>query len=199
MPKYDSDTIPCCVTCDTRSETKSCIKCAVVFCRHYASAIDIRFCANCIGEVAVKESILEKVIEHTKPDGTISFSRKFQSKMIKLEGVDWLFANHLIEDMTDAEIDGAVEYHRANVDLMLMERESRKQERIRKLASVKVISVKRQSQYEKERAEAKASSPKKTKTKEITQNDLVAALMQLAKAGLTPEQITAMVAKGGKK
>ncbi len=193
MAKYDADVIPACVTCDQRSQTKSCKKCAVVYCKHFQSNIDLNYCANCISDIAIKETIIEKEVEHIRPNGTVSFSRKYQATMIKLQGVDWLFANQLIEHSTDAEIDAAIEYHRANVDMMLMERESRKQERSRKLAGIRIVHTPRESQHEREKKASKTRT--KTKVKDEGQS-LLDALTQLAKAGLTQEQIIAMIGGG---
>lgn len=193
MAKYAADEIPICHTCDSRDLTRTCKRCNVQYCKHYASATDLRFCSNCGGDVTIKESLLEKTVEHIKPDGTVGFSRKFMAKLTKLEGVDWLFAAHLIEEMDDASIDATIEYHRANVDLMLMEREARKQERYMKLASVKVVLKPR----------AEVNNDGSTKTKRVTTRTkdkdpaavLLEALQNLAKAGLSVEQITAMLGK----
>lgn len=201
MAKYSQDTIPTCTACDSKEETKICRKCAVVYCKHFASVTDPRFCGNCISDFAIKETIMEKIVEHEKQDGTVTFSRKYQARCITLQGTDWLFAAHLIEEMTDAEIEATIEYHRANVGLMLQERESRKLERFKKLSGIKISNTKHETQEEKEKREAKelAKSNRKTKvkTKEPLGADaLVAALGQLAKAGLSLEQITAMLSKG---
>jgi hypothetical protein len=203
MPKYPSDIIPCCVNCDTRNQTKACAKCAVVFCKHYASATDYRYCANCISDFNIKETIMEKVVEHERSDGTITFSRKYQARHIMLTGTDWLFAAHKIEELDDSEIEATIEYHRANVGLLLDERQSRQHERYKKLAGIKVVSVKHETQEEREKREAKeaarASKKSRTKTKDVTVDSMVAALTQLAKGGLTKEQILELLAKGNKK
>lgn len=194
MAKFAIDAIPICTICDAKDETKSCQKCHVNYCKHFASVTDLRFCGNCIADVKLIETVLEKTVEHERPDGTISFSRKHLARRLRLIGNDWLFASHLIEEMSDAEIEASVEYHRANVDLMLQERESRKQERYRKLAGVKVIHIKHESQEQREKREAK-SSKNHMKEKDPAQiaTDLVT---KLAKMGLSMEQI--MAALGGK-
>lgn len=141
---------------------------------------------------------MEKIVEHEKQDGTVTFSRKYQARCITLQGTDWLFAAHLIEEMTDSEIEATIEYHRANVGLMLQERESRKLERFKKLSGIKIVHTKHETQDEREKREEKEAKKnnRKTRTKEVTTDALVAALGQLAKAGLTMEQITAMLSKG---
>lgn len=200
MAKYGADVLPCCESCDSKEETKVCKKCHVVFCKHYASVTDQRFCGNCLGDFHLRETIMEKVVEHLKPNGTVSFSRKFMARHITLQGTDWLFAAHLIEEMDDAEIDATIEYHRANVGLMIQERESRKLERIRKLAGIKINTSANESQEAREKRLEKEANKKtrtRTKEKETTPEMLAAMLTTLAKAGLTKEQIVAML--GGKK
>jgi alkylhydroperoxidase family enzyme len=202
MPKYAADVIPACVDCDGRNQTKVCAKCAVVFCKHFASSTDYRYCANCISDFRIKETIIEKIVEHERPDGTISFSRKYQARQIMLQGTDWLFAAHKIEDMDDAEVEATIEYHRANVGLLLDERQSRQHERYKKLAGIKVTATKHETQEEREKREAKeaakAARKSRSKTKDVTLDKAVEALAQLAKFGMSQQQILELLA-GGKK
>ena len=201
MPMYDGDTIPVCPLCDAKDITKTCLKCHIVYCAHFASATDNRFCVNCISDFSLKETIVEKLVEHIRPDGSVTFSRKYQARCIRMQGNDWLFAATLIPEMSDAEIDATIEYHRNNVSLMLMERESRKLERYHKLAGVKISNTKHESQEAREKREEKEANKKirtSTKEKTPTVDDMVAMITKLAKAGLTQEQITAMFAKGEK-
>ena len=118
-------------------------------------------------------------------------------------GNDWLFASTLIAEMNDAEIEATIEYHKANVSLMLMERESRKLERYHKLAGVKLVNVQHESQEQREKREekeAKAAERKnrvRVKDKTPSADDAVAMITKLAKMGLTQEQILGLL--GGKK
>ncbi len=203
MARFDADTIPICVKCDAKDETKVCLKCKIVYCAHYASITDNRFCANCISDFSLKETIIEKQVEHIKPDGSVTFSRKYQARCLHLMGNDWLFASTLIAEMNDAEIEATIEYHKANVSLMLMERESRKLERYHKLAGVKLVNVQHESQEQREKREekeAKAAERKnrvRVKDKTPSADDAVAMITKLAKMGLTQEQILGLL--GGKK
>lgn len=199
MPKYDNETIPVCVNCDRNSQVKTCNKCHIEYCKHYSSKTDIQFCANCVSDIHLEEKIMFKEIEHIRTDGTVSFSRKSQARLIRLMNVDWLFHNKAIEDSTDAEIDASIEYHAAIKDLMLQERASRQLERSRKLASIKILHVDRKSQHELERDASKGSKTRtKTKEKAIdSSEDLLKALALLMSKGMTLEQIGALT--GGKK
>lgn len=207
MPRYEKDVIPACPECDsTEGATKVCKKCSVVYCKHYASVTDSRFCGNCIADISLKETIMEKEVEHVRQDGTVTFSRKYQARHLQLLGNDWLFSAHLIETMTDAEIDATIEYHRANVGLMLQERESRKLEKYKKLSGVRLTYTKRETQEEKEKREAKeaakaakvAGKRVKTSKKDLSADAIIQMLGQLSKAGITPEMIAAMAASKGK-
>jgi hypothetical protein len=195
MAKYSGETIPICVTCDTRNETKVCKKCKITYCKHYASVTDVRYCANCISDFTIRETIMEKVVEHEKADGTITLSRKSYARHITLMGTDWLFNAHLIEEMTDAEIEATIEYHRANVGIMLQERESRKLERYKKLSGIKIVHSPRKSQYD---VEKDAERKSKIKTKDKGPEALLAALTTLGKSGMTAEQIIQLLTKGKK-
>lgn len=106
--------------------------------------------------------------------------------------VDWLFINKAIEDSTDAEIDATIEYHASIKDLMLMERASRQLERSRKLASIKIVHSQNKSQHEVEQDAARKGKKSKLKEREITQDDLMAAIALLAKS-MTPEQLTELL------
>lgn len=199
MPKYDIDTIPVCSECEAQvgnpvfTATRICLKCHVSYCQHFASLTDLRFCANCISDVKIEVSIIERQVTHERPDGTISFSRKSQAKLIKLMNVDWLFNSTLIENMSDEDIEGSIEYHRANVNLMLQEREGRKLERLNKLRGVKVMVSKPKSDVDLNKP---AKSKSKTKIKDVTLEQGMEMLKNLMGSGLTLEQITKMM--GGK-
>lgn len=196
MPKYDLETIPVCLNCDRNNLTKNCNKCGVAYCKHYSSITDTRFCANCVSNIELRETIIEKEIEHVRADGSVTFSRKFQARKITMLNVDWLFINKAIEDSTDAEIDATIEYHASIKDLMLMERASRQLERSRKLASIKIVHSQNKSQHKVEQDAAKKGKKSKLKEREITQDDLMAAIALLAKS-MTPEQLTELL-KGKK-
>lgn len=190
MATFDAETIPVCISCDNKEQTKTCLRCHVNYCLHYASKTDNRFCANCISDFHLHETIMEKQVSHELADGTVTFSRKYQARHIKLMGNDWLFAAGLIQDLTDAQIEESIEYHKANVSLMLMERESRKLERFHKLAGIKVTMAA-------PKPKDKAATKTKVKEKAVSPDDIVAMLTKLASSGYTPEQL--MAAVGGKK
>jgi len=142
---------------------------------------------------------MERQVTHEKEDGTISLNRKSRCTHMQLTGNDWLFASHLIETMSDQEIEESIEWHRNNISVMLMEREARKMERYRKLAGINVPRIKHETQEQREKREAAeaAKAGKKTKVtkKQPTAQDLVAMLTQLASAGYTAEQVAAMMGR----
>ena len=82
MPKYGSDTIPVCINCDRNNLTKSCAKCGVAYCKHYTSNIDIAFCSNCVSDITLKESIIEKEVRREHSDGSYTFARSYTARKI---------------------------------------------------------------------------------------------------------------------
>jgi hypothetical protein len=194
--KYDASTIPICLPHEKREETKICKKCNITYCPCFASKVDIRFCANCMGDFKVRNTIVEKEVEYLKPDGTVYFQRKYQAMAIKLEGTDWLFTAENLLNLSDEDIEATIEYHKANYSIMLMERENRKTERMNKLASQKILPPNRLSQHEREKKEAAANKPKTSRVKSmknVSPEDLLKVLL----GSMSPEQIAA--ALGGKK
>lgn len=202
MATYSKDTIPICTECDNLSDnhdiTKSCLRCGVSYCSHFASHTDVRYCANCLADFSIKETIMEKTIERVHEDGSTTISRKSIAKHTTLQGTDWLFQCKLICETPDNELDAAIEYHRANVGLLLSERESRKLERIKKLASIKLPNIKHESQEQREKREAKeaASKNKKTRVKEksvASISQLAELLSKLSKGTLSADSIKNML------
>jgi hypothetical protein len=194
MGKYTQDSIPICPLCDAKDETKVCKKCKIVYCKHFASVFDYNYCGNCVAEIKLVETLLEKTVEHQKPDGTTIFVRKFLARRLRLVGNDWLFLSHLIMEMSDADIEAAIELHRCNVDILIQERTERNQERYRKLAGIKVQKP-GESQEQREKREAKELAKKGIKEKDpaAMATDLIT---KLSKMGLTPEQIIAALSTG---
>lgn len=203
MSKYAEDQMPICARCDRKDETKVCLRCSIVFCQHFASPTDYRYCGNCLADFTIKETIMEKIIDRQKSDGTYTHSRKFLARHIKLEGTDWLFAIGLISDKSDEELDSEIEYHKANVDLLLQEREARKLERIKKLASIKLPSIKHETQEQREKREAREAAAKGKRTRvndkaPVTVEALAALLSKIGGGKISPEKLTEMLANAGK-
>ena len=133
--------IVCDVCLELNLTTKSVIRCArceKAFCFHFASNIDAQYCVNCMSEMSVSKNLVTKTYEHKNDEtGAISFYRR-KAREIKIEGLDWLFAQRKIADLADVELDMAIEYHRNICSLMISESERRKNEKMHRYAGMKV-------------------------------------------------------------
>jgi len=88
-------------------------------------------------EVITKSYIHESYNEETDTVTTTEYKRKARS--IRLEGMDWLFAQRKIHTLTDESLELAIEYHREILSGMLAEREQRRAEYRHRYAGVKEV------------------------------------------------------------
>ncbi len=103
-----------------------CASCETEYCRHHASAVDPGHCVECVSQVEVTESIIQKTELHTSPDGSSHVTRSRKARQIKVGGLHWLFIQRKIPTLSDAELTVAIEYHRALYDSLVYEREKRR-------------------------------------------------------------------------
>ena len=184
---YDIDTIPVCEECDhsDTAATKSCERCGISYCAHFASTVDARYCSNCFTDMKVTETIEVKTTIYENANGEEITRKRQIGKSLRLEGTDWLFANTQISLLSDEEIRTSVEYHRNIARIMLLEIEERHTEKLNKLSKVK-LNLK---QIDGNATKA-TRVPKPAKT-EAQKNQAVIAK---ALAGLTPEQLAQVLA-----
>jgi hypothetical protein len=138
--KYTNDVIPTCAVCEKEvedSHVKQCQKCGVMYCPHFASNTDVRYCGNCLDDFRLVETIEIKTTEQVNEDGKIISSKRRVAKNLKLQGTDWLFAAAKISTLSDEEILASIEYHREIFNSLLLERETRRIEYFKKLNNVK--------------------------------------------------------------
>jgi len=120
-----------------------CSQCNAVYCIHFASNIDPAHCTECLSDVTLHKETVTKTYTHESYDeatdtvNTTEYKRKARS--IKLEGLDWLFAQRKIVQLSDESLELAIEYHREVLNGMLSERERRKAEYLHRFASVKTV------------------------------------------------------------
>ena len=131
----------CEVCLELNLTTKSVIKCArceQAFCFHFASNIDAQYCVNCMSEISIAKSQITKTYGHKNDEtGVTSFYRR-RAREIKIDGLDWLFAQRKISELADVELDMAIEYHRNICSLMMAESERRRNEKMHRYAGIKV-------------------------------------------------------------
>lgn len=150
--KYNNSTIPVCSECsasaikveDSKQQNeglliRSCRRCGIHFCVHYSSSTDVRYCGNCLSDFRVSISLIEKTEEKIDDESGQILARKRQvAKSIHLTGTDWLFESHKISEMNDEELLASIEYHDAIKGLLLHERETRRIEKFKKMASIRL-------------------------------------------------------------
>jgi hypothetical protein len=206
--RYEASIIPVCPDCEQEHElnTKQCERCGIIYCHHYSSPTDTRFCGNCLADFHVLETIETKTTVHTNDAGEVTYTRRQTAKNLKLEGTDWLFSAAKIPTLTDEELLATIEYHGALKSMMLQEREARHVERYRKLASIKIIGPPRHVLEQDELDAQRAGKPipkhrKATVVKTVaapaTAEQAVDMLKKLQAAGFTAEMLKALI--GGKK
>jgi hypothetical protein len=173
-----------------------CPRCRFPYCMHYASKVDGQYCVDCMSEISMLKEVITKTYEHEhydeEKDDVIVTKYSRRARRIEITGLDWLFAQRKIKDLTDAELDMSIEYHRALQSAMLLEAEERRNAKAHRYAGVKVV-IPTQST-----TTTQATSKKTTVTSSTKQTAKLSALMQsLMQQGFTAEQLSSML--GGKK
>lgn len=175
-----------------QTQFNNCIKCNEVYCLHYASTIDPRYCTNCLHDVKVTEEIIKKTESHYNEQTDKVYSRTRTAKRIVLGGMHWLFQSRKISTLTDLELEIAIEYHRDLLSQMLYEREERRAKKAHRNAGVKINFVGSVKTTTSESIEVKFK-----KVKQAVKNDpnqkLADALAQLQQLGYSADMIAKMV------
>ncbi len=205
---FDPSIIPICEECAEQPEkTKICFRCKSEFCSHHASLVDVRACNKCLADFKVTESIETKVTEISNAKGEVISRRMQHATKYTLSGSDWMFTQRAIVDMSDQDLENTIEYHRAAASVMLTEREHRRQEKAHKLSQMKIIVPTRETQYDREEKERKATekaekkangNTKRVSTKSksgLDMDSILAALTKLSKSGMSIDQIVALTEK----
>jgi len=194
-----SRTCRSCLEANLISEVKlaRCSKCGYIFCIHFASNIDPQYCTECLSNVTLHKETITKTYESYNEENEVVTSYKRKARAIRLEGMDWLFAQRKITQMSDESLELAIEYHREILTGMLAERETRKNKFMHRYAACKVNGS---GQVNVDTATSAETTVKKTKTISSTRAAATAnAIMQAFLAqGMTIEQITAMIEKAKK-
>lgn len=116
-----------------------CSRCNTYFCIHFASSIDPSFCADCCHAVEMMEQTVYKKSEHYNEDKDKVYTKTSKARQIQFSGLDWLFFQRRIEQITDLELELAIEYHRGLYNFMMFERDKRRAEHAHRNAGKKLI------------------------------------------------------------
>jgi hypothetical protein len=139
-----------------------------------------------------KEVVTKTYTYYNEENDTVT-EYKRRARSIKLDGLDWLFAQRKIVNLSDNELELAVEYHREILNGMLKEREERRIKQAHRYANTQLNtdSAKLDS--------ATVTAQKVTRTKTIqsskaaaTANATMAAMLS---SGITAAQLLAMLEK----
>lgn len=131
----------CDVCLELNLTTKSCIECVgcgKAFCFHFSSSVDASYCVNCLSDISVTKQVITKTYEHKNEETGETKIYRRRAREIKIGGLSWLFAQRKIVELSDVELDMAIEYHRSICVLMIDESERRRNERMHRYANVKV-------------------------------------------------------------
>jgi hypothetical protein len=119
-----------------------CARCLNPFCIHFASKVDpLTYCVSCMSAIELTRSVVTKTYEHydEQTDVLRTYTRK--AREIKLAGEDWMFAQRRVKDLSPAELDMMIEYHRQYLMLLCADQEKRRAEKMHRYAGVKTVQV----------------------------------------------------------
>jgi hypothetical protein len=170
-----------------------CVKCELLFCTHFASTIDPQYCTECLSDITLTKEVVTKTYTYYNEETDIVTEYKRRARYIKLDGLDWLFAQRKIVALTDNELELAVEYHREILHGMLREREERRIKQLHRYAN----TPKDAATQSLDSATVTAQTVKRTKTIQSSKAAATAsATMQAMLAGgMTAAQLLAMLEK----
>ena len=140
-----------------------CSKCNAIYCIHFASSIDPSQCTECLADVSVTKEVVTKTYQHYNEETDVVTEYKRRARSIKIDGMDWLFAQRKIATQTDDELELSIEYHRGILNGMLKEREERRIKHAHRFAGVSIprrvlTGVKRTRTISSSKTEASAAS-----------------------------------------
>jgi len=169
-----------------------CPECSKLYCMHFASNIDPAKCTSCLSEVTLHKEVVTKTYEHYNEETDVVIVYKRRAKSIRLEGMDWLFAQRKIKDISDDSLELAIEYHRQLLfNGLIAEREQRRLKHIHRNAGVPLPAQSAQ----KDSATTATTTTKVTKTIKSTKAAATAdgALKAMIAKGLDAKQIQALL------
>ena len=154
-----------CEMCQELNLTESghithCERCGQPFCFHFTSNIDTAYCVNCMSDVEVTKQTITKEYIHRNAQERVTSVYRRKAREIKINGLDWLFAQRKIIDLSDDELDLSIEYHRNILALQIYEQEVRRTARMHRYAGVHVVAPSAST----ETTSTTTTTVKKTKT-----------------------------------
>jgi hypothetical protein len=153
-------------------------------------------CTECCSDVSVLREIITKEYSHYNEETDVVTHYRRRAKSIRLEGMDWLFAQRKIATMSSDALELAIEYHRALLQGLLAERETRKIEYAHRYAGVPLPKASTAKDY----STSTTTTTKVTKSIKSSKASATAdgVLKAMLAANLTPAQIMALLAQAKK-
>jgi hypothetical protein len=176
----------------TRSAIE-CARCGKAFCYHFASKVDVQYCVNCLSDISMTKEVIVKTYEHKTEQGKDVFYRR-RARAVRITGMDWLFAQRKISDLSDIELDLDIEYHRNIYKLMLDEQERRRTEKMHRYANTRVVLP---SSPATKSSSTTTTTVKKTRTvsKDKAAEQLAALLSSMKSKGVNMAQLQQLLKK----
>lgn len=173
-----------------------CSKCQAIYCIHFASSIDPSQCTECCSDVSVTKEVVTKTYEHYNEETDVVTKYNRRARSIKIDGMDWLFAQRKIVTLTDDELELAIEYHRGILNGMLKEREERRIKHAHRFAGVQIPKSALTGVVSDSHIEVKRSRTISSSKQEATAASLMKAMLA---GGMKAEDLLKMLEGIGKK
>lgn len=175
-----------CYLCDDWRVVGKCLHCGKTYCARDANRLDQRYCAECMSEITIEDTTFTKTTTEYDEERDSTRIENHTCRDIRFSGIDWMFAQTRVTQMTDTEMSHELEYHRAMVHFLESELTS---------SSIKKYRMKVQNDLDGKHAKRAAQIQKivETRTRKVVkvtkEFDVQAFAAQLAKLGITAQII----------
>ena len=177
-----------------RSLRINCTKCHRAYCEKHAAILDVTYCQPCLSDFSVTRQDYIRAgvaITHVmdangnvvkKENGEPETERRYystKSKQIILFGNDWLFAEIKMSEMTEAQCETALEWHKAHVSYLEAVITQHRVAKAHKLAQVRIPVAQRIATRVKEKKEKSLQALAESMAGSMSQADMLKLLAKL--------------------
>jgi hypothetical protein len=167
-----------------------CSKCSNLYCIHFASNIDPQYCVECLSDINMHREVIVKTYRsevYDEETDTVTVSEyKRRARLIRLDGMHWLFAQRKIASLSDEALELTIEYHKEILTGLHAEKEDRRIKHLHRNASIPgaagsgQVNVDTTSSYSTETKKTKTiSSTKATASANALLNSMMASGMSM--------------------
>jgi hypothetical protein len=145
-----------------------------------------------MSDISVSKSVITKTYEHKNEETGQKIFYRRKAREIQVGGLDWLFAQRKIVEISDMELDLVIEYHRNILGLEISEQETRRTAKMHRYAGVKFHIP---TPATTTATSGTSTTTKRTRTisKNKAAEQLAALLKSVQSKGITAEQIAQML------